>query len=136
MPAAAACGSRARRRDADRHSCLLRGIAGACGVAVAIGACGGGRRAFVYSASTAIAAISLVAAAAHLSARQQPASLALPLGVPWLGAHFRLDALGAFFLLVIDLGALSASLFALGYGEHEDSAAARAAVLSPPFSPA
>jgi formate hydrogenlyase subunit 3/multisubunit Na+/H+ antiporter MnhD subunit len=36
--------------------------------------------------------------------------------VPWLGAHFRIDALSAFFLVVVDLGAMSASLFALGYG--------------------
>ena len=39
--------------------------------------------------------------------------------MPWLGAHFRLDALSAFFLVVVDLGAFGASLFALGYGEHE-----------------
>jgi formate hydrogenlyase subunit 3/multisubunit Na+/H+ antiporter MnhD subunit len=44
----------------------------------------------------------------------------LPLGLPWLGAHFRVDALGAFFLVVINLGAAAASLFALGYGRHEE----------------
>jgi len=43
----------------------------------------------------------------------------LPLGIPWLGAHFRLDALSAFFLAVINLGAAAASLFAVGYGRHE-----------------
>jgi formate hydrogenlyase subunit 3/multisubunit Na+/H+ antiporter MnhD subunit len=75
----------------------------------------------VYGASTVIAAISLTAAAAHLVGVAEPATLSLPLGLPWLGAHFRLDALSAFFLLVIDLGALSASLFALGYGEHEEA---------------
>jgi formate hydrogenlyase subunit 3/multisubunit Na+/H+ antiporter MnhD subunit len=48
-------------------------------------------------------------------------SLTLPLGVPWLGAHFRIDALGAFFLVVVDLGAAAASLFALGYGHHEQA---------------
>ena len=48
-----------------------------------------------------------------------PLTLALPIGVPWLGAHLRLDALSAFFLVVVDLGALGASLFALGYGRHE-----------------
>jgi hydrogenase-4 component B len=73
----------------------------------------------VYGASMIIAAISLVAATAHLLGVAAPLRLALPLGVPWLGAHFRLDALAAFFLVVVDLGALSASLFALGYGEHE-----------------
>jgi formate hydrogenlyase subunit 3/multisubunit Na+/H+ antiporter MnhD subunit len=43
----------------------------------------------------------------------------LPIGLPWLGAHFRLDALSAFFLTVVDLGAAAASFFALGYGRHE-----------------
>ena len=45
----------------------------------------------------------------------------LPLGLPWLGAHFRLDALAAFFLAVVNLGAAAASLFALGYGRHEEA---------------
>ena len=31
-------------------------------------------------------------------------TLTLPLGLPWLGAHFRIDALTAFFLLVVNLG--------------------------------
>jgi hydrogenase-4 component B len=73
----------------------------------------------VYSASMVLAAISLVAAAVQLLGEAAPVRLTLPLGVPWLGSHFRLDALAAFFLIVIDLGAVSASLFALGYGEHE-----------------
>ena len=45
----------------------------------------------------------------------------LPLGLPWLGAHFRIDALAAFFLVVVNLGGAAASLFALGYGRHEHS---------------
>jgi hydrogenase-4 component B len=45
----------------------------------------------------------------------------LPLGLPWLGAHFQMDALSAFFLVVVNLGAAVASLFALGYGRHEDA---------------
>ena len=48
-------------------------------------------------------------------------SATLPIGLPWLGAHFRLDALSAFFLVVVNLGGVAASLFALGYGQHEDS---------------
>ena len=43
----------------------------------------------------------------------------LPLGLPWIGAHFRIDALSAFFLVVINLGAAGASLYGLGYGRHE-----------------
>jgi hydrogenase-4 component B len=73
----------------------------------------------VYGASMAVASVSLAAAAIHLLSSAVPESLTLPVGVPWLGSHFRLDALSAFFLIVVDLGALSASLFALGYGEHE-----------------
>ena len=48
-------------------------------------------------------------------------ALTLPLGLPWLGAHFRVDALAAFFLLVANLGGAAASLFALGYGRHEQA---------------
>ena len=44
----------------------------------------------------------------------------LPLGLPWLGAHFRIDALSAFFLIVVNLGGAAASLFAVGYGRHEE----------------
>jgi len=44
------------------------------------------------------------------------ALLTLPLGLPWLGAHFRLDALAAFFLLVVGLGSAAASLYGLGFG--------------------
>ncbi len=43
----------------------------------------------------------------------------LPLGLPWIGTHLRLDALSGFFLLLIGLGGAGASLFALGYGRHE-----------------
>ena len=45
----------------------------------------------------------------------------LPLGLPWLGAHFRIDALAAFFLAVVNLGGAAASLFALGYSRHEET---------------
>src|SRR5262249_36001594 len=49
----------------------------------------------------------------------QASTLRLPLGLPWIGAHFRIDALAAFFLVVVNLGGAGASLFAMGYGEHE-----------------
>ena len=44
----------------------------------------------------------------------------LPLGLPWLGAHFRIDALAAFFVIIVNLGGAAASLFAIGYGSHEE----------------
>jgi hydrogenase-4 component B len=45
--------------------------------------------------------------------------LRLPLGLPWIGANFRLDALAAAFLVLIGLGGASASVYAIGYGRHE-----------------
>jgi formate hydrogenlyase subunit 3/multisubunit Na+/H+ antiporter MnhD subunit len=48
-----------------------------------------------------------------------PETMLLPVGLPWSGAHFRMDALAAFFLAVVNLGGAGASLFAIGYGRHE-----------------
>jgi len=48
-----------------------------------------------------------------------PSAALLPLGLPWLGAHFRLDSLSAFFLGVVNLGGAAASFYGLGYGPHE-----------------
>src|SRR5208283_2927697 len=62
---------------------------------------------------------------------QSEASLVLPLGLPWLGAHLRLDALARVFLALVDLGGAGACLYAIGYGRHE---AAPLRVL--PFVPA
>src|SRR5262249_50054185 len=53
--------------------------------------------------------------------RQPTSSITLPLGLPWLGAHFRVDALAAFFLTVVNVGGAAASLFALGYGQDEQA---------------
>lgn len=72
-----------------------------------------------------------LSAGAALSLDQAASQAVLPLGLPWLGAHFRLDALASAFLVIINFGAASASLYALGYGRHE---AAPARVL--PFYPA
>jgi len=59
-------------------------------------------------------------ACAELLAGTLPApAMRLPVGLPWIGAHYRMDALSAFFLVVVNLGGAGASLFAIGYGEHE-----------------
>ena len=73
----------------------------------------------IYGAVIVVTTLSLAAALAHLLTAAPAESLTLPVGLPWLGAHFRLDPLSAFFLALVDLGAASASLFALGYGSHE-----------------
>jgi formate hydrogenlyase subunit 3/multisubunit Na+/H+ antiporter MnhD subunit len=76
----------------------------------------------VYAASLAVSVVLLAAAAARLVADPAELStLALPIGLPGLGAHFRLDALAAFFLVVTNLGGSAASLYALGHVRHEDA---------------
>jgi formate hydrogenlyase subunit 3/multisubunit Na+/H+ antiporter MnhD subunit len=52
-----------------------------------------------------------------------PFSATLPLGLPWLGANFRIDAIAAFFLIVANLGGVAASVFAIGYGRQESEPA-------------
>jgi formate hydrogenlyase subunit 3/multisubunit Na+/H+ antiporter MnhD subunit len=75
---------------------------------------------WVYGASLAGCLIAFVAALGQLLAGGASApALTLPLGLPWLGAHFRLDPLAAFFLAVVNLGGAVASLYGLGYGRHE-----------------
>ena len=83
---------------------------------------GGARRAseLVYGICLLVSlALLLIALRALLLHGDIPSTAVLPLGLPWLGAHFRLDALAAFFLVVVALGASAASLFAIGYGRHE-----------------
>jgi formate hydrogenlyase subunit 3/multisubunit Na+/H+ antiporter MnhD subunit len=74
----------------------------------------------VYGLCLVTSVVSFVDGIIHLLGTTGPTSITLPLGLPWLGAHFRIDALSAFFLAVIALGAFAASLFALGYARHED----------------
>jgi hydrogenase-4 component B len=79
-------------------------------------------RPIVYGVSLLASLTALVVALVHLiEGAGLPPIVRLPLGVPWVGAHFRLDALAAFFLVVVNLGAATASLFAIGYGRHEDA---------------
>src|SRR5271170_5805835 len=79
-----------------------------------------GATGFVYAACLAITAVDLVVGArAMIAGAGATASLTLPLGIPWIGAHFRIDPLAALFLVVVNLGGALASLYALGYGRHE-----------------
>jgi hydrogenase-4 component B len=74
---------------------------------------------FVYGACLIVALILFLLALNTLLEYPAASTVTLPLGLPWLGAHFRIDPLSAFFLTVINLGTAAASLFALGYGRHE-----------------
>jgi len=76
--------------------------------------------ALVYGACLGISVLLMVAALAVLIlGAPDPSEIVLPLGVPWIGMHLRIDALAAFFLFVVNLGGGAASLYAMGYGRHE-----------------
>lgn len=73
----------------------------------------------VYLGSAA-ACLCIGATALWFLLRAPPASLtlSLPIGIPWLPAQLRLDSLSAWFLIVVSLGGLAASLYGMGYGRH------------------
>src|SRR5215467_3937195 len=101
--------------------CVL-GYLGLAGLAVIIGA----RRAatpVIYGGALAVALVALGAALSGFLIDGQPWTLILPIGLPNIGARFRVDALSAFFLVVVNLGAAITSLYALGYGRHEETPA-------------
>ena len=90
-------------------------------VAIALGAAPRAT-AVVYGASLMITlTLGVIALLCLFGYSSLTSTVTLPLGLPWLGAHFRVDPLAAFFLVVVNLGGASASLFALGYGRHEDA---------------
>jgi len=74
----------------------------------------------IYSATFGISAVMFVTVVSRLAGDPAGVSVVtLPLGLPWIGAHFRLDALSTFFLIVVNFGGAIASLYGLGYGRHE-----------------
>ncbi|MEK7820265.1 MAG: hydrogenase 4 subunit B, partial [Pseudomonadota bacterium] len=79
-------------------------LLGAALLAVAIGRSETATSA-IYGATLAASGTACILAATRLAGDPVAASvLTLPLGLPWLGAQFRLDPLAAFFLLVVNLG--------------------------------
>jgi formate hydrogenlyase subunit 3/multisubunit Na+/H+ antiporter MnhD subunit len=77
--------------------------------------------AVIYGSSLAVSLVCLAVALLNLLAPATIETVTLPLGLPWLGARFRLDALSEFFLVVVNLGAAAASLYGFGYGRHEEA---------------
>ncbi len=73
----------------------------------------------IYAVCALVSSVILVAAGVHLIGRGDALTMRLPVGLPWIGANFRVDALAALFLILANLGGAAASLFALGYGRHE-----------------
>lgn len=92
---------------------LLAGIVGATRLVA--------RGTFVYLASLAAGATILAHALYFLLIGDHiSTATSFPLGLPWLSANLRIDALSAWFLLVVNLGASAASVYGLGYGPHCD----------------
>ncbi|HRO13151.1 MAG TPA: hydrogenase 4 subunit B [Amaricoccus sp.] len=73
----------------------------------------------VYGAAAGLSGVLAVAGVWALAAGGPAERTVLPLGLPWLGAHFRLDALSGFFAVIVGIGGAAASLYAIGYGRHE-----------------
>jgi formate hydrogenlyase subunit 3/multisubunit Na+/H+ antiporter MnhD subunit len=76
-------------------------------------------RIVVYGGALLVSLAGLYAGLAHLIGQAGDETAILPIGLPWLGAHFRVDPLASFFLIVVNLGGAAASLYAIGYGKHE-----------------
>jgi formate hydrogenlyase subunit 3/multisubunit Na+/H+ antiporter MnhD subunit len=74
-------------------------------------------RSTIYAASALVCVALMWIGIASLGA--DAARMKLPLGLPWIGVNFRLDALAAAFLALVGLGGASASVYAIGYGRHE-----------------
>ena len=62
----------------------------------------------------------LLAAFAFVALGRPPETAVLPLGLPDLPFHLRLDALSAFFLILLGLASAAVSLFASGYFRGDD----------------
>lgn len=74
---------------------------------------------YIYTSASVLCVLIAAVGAAHLVARIGDSGLTLPLGLPWIGAHFQFDALTAFFLVILGIGGAVVSLYAIGYGRHE-----------------
>ena len=74
----------------------------------------------VYSIGLVASTLALGSGASFLLTGADAAqTFSFPIGLPWLGTHFRLDSLAAAFLVVVNLGGATASLYGLGDGPHE-----------------
>ncbi|MCR8725515.1 hydrogenase 4 subunit B [Frigidibacter sp. ROC022] len=100
--------------------CLLTaGLLLGLGPLALLGQGRGRSSAVVYSASGLLCAVLALSGLAGLGGLGIGTSRVLPLGLPWMGAHFAFDALTAFFLVVLGFGGGIISLYAIGYGRHE-----------------
>lgn len=78
----------------------------------------------VYGGTAAACGLIGLWAVEALVGRGGVAAAVLPIGLPWIGVHLRADGVSAFFLLVVALGGVTASLFGWGYERAHVRAAA------------
>lgn len=91
-------------------------------------------RTVVYGGTALVCLLIVAWAVLDLAGGGRTVSLTLPIGLPWLSAHLRADALSAVFLLVVNLTGATASLFGWGYERaHHDSQAGPVLPLYPLF---
>lgn len=74
---------------------------------------------FSYGATAAVCLVLLISSVRFLLLNGAPLSHTLPIGLPDIGMRLRIDALSAFFLIVVNLGGAISSLYGMGYGVHE-----------------
>ncbi len=93
-------------------------------------------RGIVYGGTAVTCAATTLWALLTLAKGGDPVAVVLPIGLPWLHAHFRADALSVFFLLVINLTGATASLFGWGYerAQHDSPGDHRAGPVLPLFA--
>ncbi len=77
------------------------------------------RHRVIYACCALACAALLIGGLKHLG--QTPGTgpaIILPIGLPWMAAHFRLDNLSALFMVIVNLGTLAASVYGIGYCSH------------------
>ncbi len=89
----------------------------------------------VYGTCAATAAVTAGLALGVLLRPELAAATSLPLGIPWIQTHFGLDALSAFFLLLVNVGAVAASVYAMGDGRNRSGHGATEPMRVLPFYP-
>lgn len=73
----------------------------------------------VYGGSALASLFLLSGGLEHLGGAQGAGpSMVLPLGLPWIKVHLRLDNLSALFMVIVNLSAAAASAFGVSYGSH------------------
>jgi len=108
--------------DVDQWT--LIGVAQATFVGLAVGGCMTNRRPVLIVPLYALAAltcvVALVAALGTLLAPDADVVTrrVLPVGLPDIKSHLRLDGLAAVFLVIVNLGGIAAAVYGIGYDAH------------------